>query len=113
MASNFEFTDKTEETVSAAVQLAKDYANAQVHPAHLAFALLNEGAGGEAPGGLAGNSQTSLFSSVIQKAGGDSVSTIFTYNLQYSILMQDIVDNNEARCAEVYRSHPNTESPAR
>jgi ATP-dependent chaperone ClpB len=72
MASNFEFTDKTEETVSAAVQLAKDYANAQVHPAHFAFALLNEGAGGEPPGGLSGNSQTSLFSSVIQKAGGDS-----------------------------------------
>ncbi|KAF7969040.1 hypothetical protein HWV62_28433 [Athelia sp. TMB] len=71
--SNFEFTDKTSETVAAAVQLAKDYANAQVHPAHLAFALLNEGAGGEgsAPGGLGGSAQTSLFSSVIQKAGGD------------------------------------------
>lgn len=113
MASNFEFTDKTEETVSAAVQLAKDYANAQVHPAHLAFALLNEGAGGEPPGGLAGNSQTSLFSSVIQKAGGDSVSTVFTCDLQYAILIHYFIDNNEARCAEGYRSHPDTEPPAR
>ncbi|KAL0581617.1 hypothetical protein V5O48_000433 [Marasmius crinis-equi] len=64
MASNFDFTDKTQQSIQAAVQLAKDYANAQVQPAHLAFALLNEGAGEGASG-------SSLFSSVIQKAGGD------------------------------------------
>lgn len=29
MASNLNFTDKTQESLSAAVQLAKDYANAQ------------------------------------------------------------------------------------
>lgn len=29
MTSNFEFTDKTQETLAAAIQLAKDYANAQ------------------------------------------------------------------------------------
>jgi ATP-dependent Clp protease ATP-binding subunit ClpB len=27
--SNFDFTDKAQETVAAAIQLAKDYANAQ------------------------------------------------------------------------------------
>lgn len=65
MASNFDFTDKTQQSLAAAIQLAKDYANAQVHPAHIAFALLNEGAGEGGPSG------TSLFASVIQKAGGD------------------------------------------
>jgi len=43
MASNFDFTDKTQQSLSDTIQLAKDYANAQVHPAHLAFVLINEG----------------------------------------------------------------------
>ncbi|THV04957.1 hypothetical protein K435DRAFT_774218 [Dendrothele bispora CBS 962.96] len=64
MASNFDFTDKTQQSLQAAIQLAKDYANAQVHPAHIAFVLLNEGDPNAA-------SPTSLFASVIQKAGGD------------------------------------------
>ncbi|KAL0951196.1 hypothetical protein HGRIS_007924 [Hohenbuehelia grisea] len=70
--NGFDFTDKTQETLQAAVQLAKDYAHAQVQPAHFAFALLTEGAGDidGPPGGLSGN-QKSLFSSVIQKAGGE------------------------------------------
>ncbi|KAH8100710.1 P-loop containing nucleoside triphosphate hydrolase protein [Cristinia sonorae] len=63
--SNLDFTDKTQETLAAAIQLAKDYANAQVHPAHIASALLNEGSAEGAPG------QGSLFSSVVQRAGGD------------------------------------------
>ncbi|KZT30584.1 hypothetical protein NEOLEDRAFT_1126177 [Neolentinus lepideus HHB14362 ss-1] len=72
MTSNFEFTDKAQETLAAAIQLAKDYANAQVHPAHLGFVLLNEAAGDQtAPGGITHTSGASLFSSVIQKAGGD------------------------------------------
>ncbi|KAI0076097.1 hypothetical protein K474DRAFT_1772816 [Panus rudis PR-1116 ss-1] len=67
MASNFNFTDKTQESLAAAIQLAKDYANAQVYPAHIAFALLNEGAADGTPS--AGSN--SLFSSVISRAGGD------------------------------------------
>ncbi|TBU35264.1 P-loop containing nucleoside triphosphate hydrolase protein [Dichomitus squalens] len=66
--NNMQFTDKTQESLAAAIQLAKDYANAQVHPAHIAFALLNEG---QSEGG--GPSTSSLFSSVIDKAGGDTV----------------------------------------
>ncbi|KAH9849740.1 P-loop containing nucleoside triphosphate hydrolase protein [Lenzites betulinus] len=66
MASSMNFTDKTQESLAAAIQLAKDYANAQVHPAHLAFILLNEGQGEGAPSG-----SHSLFTSVIDKAGGD------------------------------------------
>ncbi|KAF9044541.1 hypothetical protein BDZ89DRAFT_1008460 [Hymenopellis radicata] len=68
MASNFDFTDKTQETLASAIQLAKDYAHAQVHPAHIAFVLLNEGSGDAATGSSSGNS---LFSSVISKAGAD------------------------------------------
>ncbi|KAL5495272.1 hypothetical protein ACEPAI_735 [Sanghuangporus weigelae] len=62
--SNFDFTDKAQQSLAAAIQLTKDYANAQVYPAHLAFVILNEGVGEE-------NSKHSLFASVIQKAGGE------------------------------------------
>ncbi|KAJ6509528.1 P-loop containing nucleoside triphosphate hydrolase protein [Mycena vitilis] len=70
MSANFDFTDKAQESIAAALQSAKDYANAQVHPVHIAFVLLNEGAGDGMPGGLA-TSGASLFSSVISRAGGD------------------------------------------
>ncbi|PCH33652.1 hypothetical protein WOLCODRAFT_141737 [Wolfiporia cocos MD-104 SS10] len=72
MASSFNFTDKTQETLAAAIQLAKDYANAQVYPVHIAFALLNEGAGEQVPGGVNQQSGHSLFRSVIERAGGDT-----------------------------------------
>lgn len=68
---NFDFTDKTQQSLSAAIQLAKDYSHAQVHPAHIAAALLNEGAGDDSPTSLSNVGASSLFSSVIQKAGGD------------------------------------------
>ena len=74
--SRFDFTDRAQESVAAAIQLAKDYAHAQVQPVHLAFVLLNEGAGEAAPGANNRQSQHSLFSSVIQKAGGEPVSII-------------------------------------
>lgn len=45
-------------------------------PAHLAFVLLNEGAGNEQPGsgGMAQRAARPLFASVIEQAGGDPVS---------------------------------------
>ncbi|KAF9229277.1 P-loop containing nucleoside triphosphate hydrolase protein [Gyrodon lividus] len=65
-------TDKTQQSIAAAIQLARDYANAQVHPAHLAFVLLNEGeADGAIPAGVQASNSHSLFASVIQRAGGD------------------------------------------
>ena len=90
MAFNLDqLTDKARETVQAAIQLATDYANSQctsfhpftpssahiyaVYPVHLAFVLLNEGAG-DGPTGNISQSQIPLFASVIQKAGGDVVS---------------------------------------
>ena len=98
MGSNFDFTDKTQETLAAAIQLAKDYANAHgmhsrlrhgtsswlitplviVVPAHIAFVLLNEGAGEQQPSeGLSQGSKNSLFTSVIQKVGGDPASLFY------------------------------------
>ncbi|KAH6917389.1 heat shock protein [Coprinopsis sp. MPI-PUGE-AT-0042] len=69
MATNFDFTEKAQQTITDSVQLAKDYANAQVAPAHIAFVLINEGNGDSMPGGP--SSQQSLFGSVISRAGGD------------------------------------------
>lgn len=70
--SNFDFTDKTQQTLAEAIQLAKDYANAQVHPSHLAFVLINEAsAEPSVQGGAPPSSNASLFSSVISRAGGD------------------------------------------
>jgi ATP-dependent Clp protease ATP-binding subunit ClpB len=52
------------------------YITSTVYPAHLGFVLLNEGAGDDpAPG----STQIPLFSSVIQKAGGDVVSTLLSF----------------------------------
>jgi ATP-dependent Clp protease ATP-binding subunit ClpB len=40
MSSNFDFTDKTQETLAAAIQLAKDYANAHgMHSDYVMTAL--------------------------------------------------------------------------
>lgn len=70
---SLEFTEKTEATLAAAIQLAKDYANAQVQPLHLASAMLNE----DLAAGPAATSKApaagSLFTQAIQKAGGDPV----------------------------------------
>lgn len=96
--SNFDLTDKAQESIEVAVQLAKDYANAQVHPAHIAFALLNEGAGDQAvPGGLNGGSGTSLFSSVIQKAGGDPVCRTHLLCIKNNDLTFTPIDSRKAR----------------
>ena len=46
-----------------------------VYPVHLASVLLNEGSGDGQTTGNISQSQISLFASVIQKAGGDVVST--------------------------------------
>jgi ATP-dependent Clp protease ATP-binding subunit ClpB len=93
MTSSMEFTDKAQQSLAEAIQLAKDYANAQgmspcilfstlfltyiktVHPAHLAFVLLNEGGATEpSPSGAPSHGGAPLFSSVVTKAGGDPVS---------------------------------------
>jgi ATP-dependent Clp protease ATP-binding subunit ClpA len=67
-------TDKTKQSLAAAIQLANDYSNAQVYPAHLAFVLLTEGhIPDSTPAGSRGSSPP-LFASVIQRAGGDPIS---------------------------------------
>ncbi|KAG6336579.1 hypothetical protein ID866_2517 [Astraeus odoratus] len=72
---NFDqFTERTQQTIATAIQVARDYANAQVHPAHIGAALLNEDAAPEGGVASGGQNYASLFSSVIQKAGGDTAS---------------------------------------
>jgi ATP-dependent Clp protease ATP-binding subunit ClpB len=76
---SFDFTEKTEATLAAAIQLAKDYANSQVQPVHFASVMLNEEAAPAPPGAMpkANTSAhgTSLLVQAIQKAGGDPVSS--------------------------------------
>lgn len=47
-----------------------------VHPIHLAFVLINEGAGETKSGGSGSFTDVPLFVSVIQRAGGDPVRTM-------------------------------------
>src|ERR1043166_2290483 len=58
--NNYNFTDKAEKTLSAATQIAREYANVQLLPAHIACALLDDTDG------------ESLFKNIINKAGGDA-----------------------------------------
>ncbi|KAG1899224.1 P-loop containing nucleoside triphosphate hydrolase protein [Suillus fuscotomentosus] len=63
---NFDFTDKTQQSLSAAIQLAKDYSHAQgISPCTYRRSSPERG--------LSNVGASSLFSSVIQKAGGDPV----------------------------------------
>ncbi|CAG8530347.1 5072_t:CDS:2 [Paraglomus occultum] len=59
--NNFNFTDKTEETIKAAIELAREYSHVQVSSVHLACALIEPTDG------------DSLFRSLINKSGGDAV----------------------------------------
>ncbi|CAJ0638973.1 5505_t:CDS:2 [Entrophospora sp. SA101] len=59
--NNYQFTDKVEKTISAALNLAREYAHVQIAPAHLACAMLDEKEG------------ESLFKNLVNKAGGDAV----------------------------------------
>ncbi|CAG8486990.1 15898_t:CDS:2 [Acaulospora morrowiae] len=58
--NNYQFTDKTEKTLAAAFELAREYSHVQVTPAHLACALFDETDG------------ESLIKNIINKAGGDA-----------------------------------------
>src|SRR5581483_10770191 len=58
--NNYKFTDKVEKTLAAAFQIARDNANVQLIPAHIASALLDTTDG------------ESLFKNIINKAGGNA-----------------------------------------
>ncbi|KZV77760.1 double Clp-N motif-containing protein, partial [Peniophora sp. CONT] len=83
-----QYTDKAQQTLQASIQLARDYAHSQVVPAHIAFALLNEGA--SADGAPASSAQAPLFASVISKAGGET--NIVKRALQKIIVRQPTQD---------------------
>ncbi|KAK3817194.1 MAG: AAA ATPase domain-containing protein [Benniella sp.] len=59
--NNFQFTEKTERTIAQAQECAREFANSQITPIHIALAMLDETS--EGPG-------SSLLKSIINKAGG-------------------------------------------
>ena len=74
------YTDRAQAAIAAALQLAKDYAHANLFPPHIALALLTEGAAPDVPlsasrpgtpASTAGHAQQSLFRSVLIKAGAE------------------------------------------
>ena len=78
---SFELTDRAQKALSASIQLAKDYAHANLYPTHLALALLLEQDAAQQnatpaqsrPGTPAQSApgHQSLFRSVLTKAGAD------------------------------------------
>ena len=98
-----EFTDKTQNTLAEAIQLARDHAHVQgmsfsflshaktynvllvfpVYPVHLAFVLLNGGTSEPSmPGGPTSNASPGLFALVIERVGGNPVSTPYSSPLR-------------------------------
>lgn len=61
--SKLEFTDRAQQSIVSAIELAKEHANVQTLPVHLALALLEE---------PATQGTQNLFKSVLDKAGGDA-----------------------------------------
>jgi ATP-dependent Clp protease ATP-binding subunit ClpB len=88
----FEFTEQTEATFAAAVQLAKDYAHSQVQPLHFAYVILKEDIYLDSPGfGPEPVVSGSLFAQAIQKAGGDQVSAITAISPYVPILSLELL----------------------
>lgn len=75
-----------------------------VYPAHLAFVLLNEGAGDTAAPGGVSHAQTPLFASVIQKAGGDVVSLIIPLLFPFVSLTSCFSVSRQAGSPKTHRS---------
>lgn len=67
--NNYNFTDKSEKTLAAAYQIARDYSHVQLIPAHIACALFDDTDG------------ESLFKNIINKAGGDAHSAEKTFKI--------------------------------
>ena len=85
-----------------------------VQPAHLAFTLLNEGAGDvqQPVSGQANNSsRTSLFQSVIQKAGGDGVR--HCDRIEFAFSYSFAIANHEERSSQNDRPITRTVSSTR
>ncbi|EPQ27694.1 uncharacterized protein PFL1_04832 [Pseudozyma flocculosa PF-1] len=70
--SSYDFTDRAQASVSAAVQLAKDHSHAQVAPAHLALALLTDDTSNSQGVQSTNEASQSLFKSICSKAGVDA-----------------------------------------
>jgi hypothetical protein len=80
-----------------------------VHPAHLAFVLINQPPE-TGPGGAQSSSGTPLFASVIQRAGGDPVKLSLSLVLLSNLLLSG---RRETRYPKTHRSTPFTKSTTR
>ena len=67
--SGMDFTDRAQGSLSAAFEMAKDYAHAQLAPAHIALALLLDDTSNSQGVQSTNKESQSLFKSVCQKAG--------------------------------------------
>jgi len=76
--NNLQFTEKAEKVVQESHNLATAYAHPQITPVHIACSLLNDDDG------------SSLFKSIIQKAGGDPLVT--ERNLKKQLVRQPSQD---------------------
>jgi ATP-dependent Clp protease ATP-binding subunit ClpA len=68
--ADLKFTDKSEQTLKQAFELAEQNSTPQVHPLHLACALWDDAT----PVPPGGTTTPTLFRSALERAGGDSVS---------------------------------------
>ncbi|KAN0064206.1 hypothetical protein ACQY0O_003373 [Thecaphora frezii] len=69
---SYEFTDRAQSSVATAIQLAKDHSHAQVHPAHIALALLTDDTNNSQGVQSTNENSQSLFKSICSKAGVDA-----------------------------------------
>ena len=67
--SGFDFTDRAQNSLAAAFQLAKDYAHAQLAPSHIALALLNDDTSNSTGVQSTNKDSQSLFKSICEKTG--------------------------------------------
>ncbi len=78
MSSSYQFTERAEAAVAAALQLAKDHAHPQLTPAHLSLALLLDAGqqvvngAAPAPAGKTVQQGDGLFRTVLTKSGVDA-----------------------------------------
>ena len=69
--SGFDFTDRAQTSLAAAFQLAKDYAHAQLAPAHIALSLFNDDTSNSTGVQSTNKDSQSLFKSICEKTGID------------------------------------------
>ncbi|CAH7671392.1 hypothetical protein PPACK8108_LOCUS6166 [Phakopsora pachyrhizi] len=79
LSAGFSFTDKTNESLAAAIGLARERSHVHVQPVHIALALLDPTVIGSS-GGVGSASADCLFANVLDKAGAEARDVIRALN---------------------------------